>query len=889
MRAEPRSIVRSLTNTATQFLEEAVSRAVGANHREVGVEHLLLIMCERDGGDCDLILRHAQRNRLRVIESIESVLQSFRSDNQGKPVLSENIFQWIEDAWVWASLEHGATRLRSGALLVQFLFAMNHYTAEQFSELEGLSIEELRNKFEDIVRTSPESAEAQVGTGAAGGAKLGKGGGASGDGKALARFTVSFTERAAQGKIDPVLGRHAEIRQLADILTRRRKNNPIIVGEPGVGKTALVEGLALEIVAGRVPTQLREVDLRGLDIGLLQAGAGVRGEFENRLKAVINDVKSSPKPVILFIDEAHTIIGAGGNAGSSDAANLLKPELARGELRTIAATTWSEYKKYLEKDAALERRFQPVKVEEPSIDMATAMLRGLRPAYESTHEVIIRDDAIVAAVKLSERYITGRQLPDKCIDVLDTAAARVRLAMDTKPEVLVGLEADLEALEREQQALERDVQAAAGLITEEQREQAVACASAMQNTQERLAEVKAQWEKELAAVAAVRNARAKAKDAADPNDEQEAVRAALNELEKVRGPQPLVHSEVDAEVIAQVIAGWTGVPIGKMRSAMIESVLTLEDKLHERVRGQDHAISIIGETIRTAHAGLRNPNTPVGVLFFVGPSGVGKTESATALADTLYGGERFMTVVNMSEFQEKHTVSRLIGSPPGYVGYGEGGMLTEAVRQRPYSVVLLDECEKANPEVMNLFLQVFDKGTLNDGEGRAIDFRNTVIVLTSNLGSEKIVSLYNEQESISHEAVVEGVRPILSQFFKPALVGRMTIVPFGPISPAIMRDIAVLKLGAIRDRLETSHGVKGEFAPEVIDLLVRRCTDVDSGARNLEQILRASLMPAISRELLERIASGNTPRHLLVTVSPTEEWRLEFSDELPVNTNEEIA
>lgn len=824
IRAEPRSIVRSLTNTATELLEAAVSRAVSAHHREVGVEHLLLTMCERDGGDCDLILRHLQRNRLRVVERIETVLQTFRSDNQGKPVFSESVFQWIEDAWVWASLEQGATRLRTGALFVHFIAGAGQYTAEQFPELDGISVEELKKSFEDIVRSSPESAEAQVSN--SGGGSTGKSSsapGSGGDGKALARYTVSFTERAASGKIDPVLGRHSEIRQLADILTRRRKNNPIIVGEPGVGKTALVEGLALEIVAGRVPTQLRDVDLRALDLGLLQAGAGVRGEFENRLKAVINDVKSSPKPVILFIDEAHTIIGAGGAAGSSDAANLLKPELARGELRTIAATTWSEYKKYLEKDAALERRFQPVKVEEPSVDMAIAMLRGLRDAYEGSHKVIIRDDAIVAAVKLSERYITGRQLPDKCIDVLDTAAARVRLAMDTKPEVLVGLEADLEALEREQHALERDVLAAAGQVTKEQRERSTVVAATMASTQQRVAEVKAQWERELAAVSAVRTARAAATNANEPTGGQQAVRAALDELEKTRGPEPLVHSEVDAEVIAQVIAGWTGIPVGKMRSEVVESVLHLEERLHERVRGQDHAIRIIGETIRTAHAGLRNPNTPVGVLFFVGPSGVGKTESATALADALYGGERFMTVVNMSEFQEKHTVSRLIGSPPGYVGFGEGGMLTEAVRQRPYSVVLLDECEKANPEVMNLFLQVFDKGTLNDGEGRAIDFRNTVVVLTSNLGAEKIVATYGEQEGVTHETVVEGVRPILSKHFKPALVGRMTIVPFAPISPAIMRDIAVLKLNAIRDRLETSHGVKGEFAPEVIDLLVRRC------------------------------------------------------------------
>ena len=730
------------------MLEAAVSRAVSAHHREVSVEHLLLTMCERDGGDCDLLLRHTQRNRLRVVERLETVLQSFRSDNQGKPVFSESLFQWIEDAWVWASLEHGATRLRTGALFVHFVAWPGQYTAEQFPELDGLSVEELKKGFEDIVRSSAESAEAHP-AGGGGTARAASAPGAGGDGKALARYTVSFTERAAAGKIDPVLGRHAEIRQLADILTRRRKNNPMIVGEPGVGKSALVEGLALEIVAGRVPTQLREVDLRSLDLGLLQAGAGVRGEFENRLKAVINDVKSSPKPVILFIDEAHTIIGAGGAAGSSDAANLLKPELARGGLRTIAATTWSEYKKYFEKDAALERRFQPVKVEEPSIDLAIAMLRGLRTAYETSHDVIIRDDAIIAAVKLSERYISGRQLPDKAIDVLDTAAARVRLAMDTKPEKLVALEAELEALDREQHALERDVQAAAGQVTAEQRERSTGVAADMARALENVAAIKAQWERELAAVMAVKRAREAATK--DPAAGQAALRTALDELDKMRGPEHLVHSEVDAEVIAQVIAGWTGIPVGKMRSEVVESVLHLEERLHERVRGQDPAIRVIAETIRTAHAGLRNPNSPVGVLFFVGPSGVGKTESATALADALYGGERFMTVINMSEFQEKHTVSRLIGSPPGYVGYGEGGMLTEAVRQRPYSVVLLDECEKANPEVMNLFLQVFDKGTLNDGEGRAIDFRNTVIVLTSNLGAEQIVATYTEQESATSE------------------------------------------------------------------------------------------------------------------------------------------
>ena len=850
-----------------------MARAAASRFYEILPEHLLLQMAEEEAGDTAHLLQHFGVERLRLAARIERALSTLRTGNSGRPVLSESLFQWIEDAWVVASVELGAVRLRSGALLAQFIARPARYTSEVFPELEGISKEELKRELENILAPSPETVEANPSpTEAAGTPAQGKSAGT----EALARFATCFTEKARAGQIDPIFGRDREIRQMIDVLARRRKNNPLIVGEPGVGKTALVEGLARAIAAGDVPDSLRNVEIYGLDLGLLQAGAGVRGEFENRLKAVINEVKTSPKPIVLFIDEAHTLIGAGASAGGSDAANLLKPELARGELRTIAATTWSEYKKYFEKDAALERRFQPVKVEEPSEEDAIAMVRGLAPTYESAHGVTIRDEAIVAAVKLSHRYLAGRQLPDKAVDLLDTATAKVKIELASRPDELVQLESEIATLERQKAILARDL--AEGCVDPDDTLPKIE--EKLRAAADRRATLQARWEGQREAVSKLKEAQhalaqpAAGADAAPLKTAADQARAALRQ---VQGEQPLVHAEVDPDIVARIVAGWTGIPVGKMRGDMLGALLRLEEKLGERVRGQPQAIRTVAEVIRMAQAGIRHPDTPIGVLLFVGPSGVGKTETAIALAELLYGGERFMTSINMSEFQEKHTVSRLVGSPPGYVGYGEGGVLTEAVRQRPYSVVLLDECEKADLEVMNLFYQVFDKGVLNDGEGRSIDFRNTVCILTSNLASDLVMQLYQNGASPSADEVIAAIRPVLSRHFKPALLARMTIVPFGPVSTDVMKEIAAMKLRALADRIRTAHRVETSFQPALVQELARRCTESETGARNVDQTLRSSLMPALAKELLERMVTGVMPPSLEIQLSEQGDWAFHFA------------
>jgi type VI secretion system protein VasG len=875
IRVEPKALVRRLTPTATRTLEAAVARASSGRFYEIVVEHLLAQMLEPEDSDVARLLQHFQVDRRRLATSVERALQGLRSGNAGRPVFSESLFQWFEDAWLMASVEQGATRLRSGALFAQFVARRSRYTAELFPELDSISRDELMAALDAVLRPSPETME--VGPESAPGAAPEASTPGAAGGEALRRFATSFTGRVREGKIDPIFGRHREIRQMVDILSRRRKNNPILVGEPGVGKTALVEGLAWAIVKGEVPDALKNVELLGLDLGLLQAGAGVRGEFENRLKSVISEVKASPTPIILFIDEAHTLIGSGAGAGGSDGANLLKPALARGELRTIAATTWGEYKKYFEKDAALERRFQPVKVDEPSVEEAELMLRGLRPTYEAAHGITIRDEAVSAAVRLSSRYISGRQLPDKSVDLLDTAAARVKIELSTKPDALVALDQEISALERERDARRRDLAEGHPGDTEAVTKLEEKLAAVRDN----LAAMQSRWETERAAVSGLMAAR-KALLSAPPEVDKVPLKAAVEEasatLARVRGEEPLVHAEVDADIVARVVASWTGIPVGKMRNDLLSAVLSLETKLTERVRGQDPALLKVAEIIRISQAGIRNPDAPIGVMLFVGPSGVGKTETALALADSLYGGERFMTTLNMSEFQEKHTVSRLIGSPPGYVGYGEGGLLTEAVRQRPYSVVLLDECEKADLEVMNLFYQVFDKGVLNDSEGRAVDFRNTIIILTSNLGSDILMRMHESGATPTAEEMIARVRPTLSKHFKPALLARMTIVPYAPVGTGIMREIVAMKLDKVVGRLRAAHGVETTLAPELLDNLARRCTEAETGARNAEHILQGSLMPALSRELLQRLAAGPLPRRLNIALSPEGEWDIRFAE-----------
>ena len=911
MRVQPKVLVQRLSPVTTGMLEAAVGRAAQGQFYEIVPEHLLYGIVGQEDGDANEILNFFGQDRLRLAGRIEKTLKALKTGNAGRPTFAESLFQWIEDAWTLSSLLYGVSRLRTGHLLLQFAERASRYTADEFPEIEAIDTEVLRRDFAAIVRNSNEMDELPAERGAPGAVSAAQAGTPSAD-SALGQFTVSLTKEAREGRIDPIFGRHREIRQIIDILARRRKNNPIIVGEPGVGKTALVEGLALAIVKGEVPDLLKNTELVMLDMGLLNAGASVKGEFEKRLKAVISEVKASPTPMIMFIDEAHTIIGAGASKGGNDASNLLKPALARGELRTVAATTWSEFKKYFEKDPALERRFQPVKCDEPSVADTVVMLRGLAAKYEETHAVTIRDEAVVAAAELSGRYISGRQLPDKAVDLLDTAAARVKVEQGAKPQAVEELELELASKERQRLALERDI---AEHIEVDQEDYAELLGE-IESLREQVAEMTKRWEAERDAVRAFNEAcdalrtaeKAEAeKVAAEGEQAREAhpdeppsltasdaagqagegsieslrakVEAATKALEEIRnGEDPLVHHECDADVVAKVVANWTGIPVGKMKADTIGSVLELEDVLGRRVKGQEPAVQVVAETVRMAYAGVRDPNTPIGVLLFVGTSGVGKTEMALTLADQLYGGDRFMTTINMSEFQEKHTVSRLIGSPPGYVGYGEGGMLTEAVRQRPYSVVLLDECEKADPDVMNLFYQVFDKGVLNDGEGRTVDFKNTIIILTSNLASDTIMRLYEADEPPSTGEVVEAIRPTVSAHFKPALLARMTMVPFRPIGPQIMRDIAILKLNKLKKRLLETHEVEATFSDELLDELVRRCTDADTGARNVDHTLRASLMPALAKSLLEYMADGEVPPKLEIGLSPDGGWRFDFSD-----------
>ena len=687
---------------------------------------------------------------------------------------------------------------------------------------------------------------------------------------ALDQYTIDLTARARQGDIDPVLGRDFEIRQIVDILTRRRQNNPILTGEAGVGKTAVVEGLALRIVAGDVPPPLRNVSLRGLDLGLLQAGAGVRGEFENRLKSVIAEVKASPQPIILFIDEAHTMIGAGGQAGQGDAANLLKPALARGELRTVAATTWSEYKKYFEKDAALARRFQVVKVEEPTEAQAVIMMRGLATTLEQHHNVRILDEAVEAAVRLSHRYISGRQLPDKSVSVLDTACARVALGQLATPPAVEDARRRITHIDTAISILERE-----SLTGGDYRERLEELTKAKSTAESRLAELEAQWEEEKRLVGELRTIRdtLEANAASVPQEVAGKTNGRLSpaevaqlqteigrlnaELAKSQGESPLMQASVDSQTIAEVVSGWTGIPVGKMVKDEIRTVLSLKELLERRIIGQSQALEAIGQRIRTARARLEDPRRPIGVFLLVGPSGVGKTETALTLADVLYGGEHNLVTINMSEYQEAHTVSGLKGSPPGYVGYGEGGILTEAVRRKPYCVVLLDEIEKAHLDVLELFYQVFDKGVLEDAEGRAIDFKNTVILLTSNVGTDTVMKLCADPETRpAPEALVEALRPDLLKVFKPAFLGRLVAVPYYPITDDAMRKIIELQLGRIRTRLQENNRAQFSYDDALVTAIAQRCTEVESGARNVDHILTRTLLPEISREFLARMAEG---------------------------------
>jgi type VI secretion system protein VasG len=892
-----------LNDYCRKKLETSAGMCVARSHYEITVEHVIWQMLDDPSCDFSMILAYYAVNIHELKARLNDVLEDYTTGNSAKPVFSPRLIEWYQESQLVGSVELAENKIRSGALFLTLLGRTSQFAAPAVSELfKAISKEDLLNTFRTIVKTSCED-QGQ----ASGEAKSGP------EGKtALQSYCEDFTEKARKGLIDPVFGRDSEIRQVVDIFARRRKNNPILVGEPGVGKTAIAEGLALRIIEGDVPDFLKNIRLMTLDLGLLQAGADVKGEFENRLKKVIEEVRASTTPIIMFIDEAHTLIGAGASAGGSDAANLLKPALARGELRTIAATTWSEYKKYFEKDAALARRFQLVYLEEPSVEDATLILRGLRVNYEKAHGVIIRDDAVKAASELSSRYISGRYLPDKAIDLLDTSAARVKVLLTSKPGAVENLERSLQAEARELEALDRDRVYGVNVDNEHlhhlknhilQLEGELAVLTVRWKNEQSLAtqliSLREQlYEMERAAVKPVsRNesdtltekvtakatkkkkekkqtpdqAKDQAKssepspDSSDPISKLKLkIRDVNDELKSIQGSSPLIQIEVEPKVVSRVVSDWTGIPVGQMLHDEARNIMDMEPRFKKRVKGQDQAISEICRIIRAAKAGLKDPGQPLGVFLLTGPSGVGKTETGLAMAELLFGGERFTLSVNMSEFQEKHTVSRLIGSPPGYVGYGEGGVLTEAVRQRPYSVVLLDEAEKANTEVLNLFYQVFDKGVLADGEGRNINFKNTVIFMTSNLGSELIAQASAENPDLSVDELVAYVRPVLSKHFKPALLARMTLVPFRPLSTVTIKEIVSMKLRCVVERMKEAHHVDLVFTGDVEEKIAARCLEVETGARNIDHILDSTLLPLLSQEILDCLALSELPSQIKI-------------------------
>ncbi len=874
-----RSLIGKLNDTTRNALEAAAGLCLSRTHYDVEIEHYLMKLLDSSSGDTAAILKHFEVDKSRLAAELTRSLDKLKSGNARNPALSPTLRNMLTEAWTLGSIDFGAGQIRSGFTILALASNedLSRLMREVSREFQKINADSLRKDFAAITAISSEETEAAAAA-AAGPETPGTPRAAGGKTPNLDQYTVNLTENARTGKIDPVLARDFEIRQVVDILTRRRQNNPILVGEAGVGKTAVVEGFALRIVQGDVPPVLKNVTVRTLDLALLQAGAGVKGEFENRLKSLIAEVKASPTPIILFIDEAHTMIGAGGQAGQNDAANLLKPALARGELRTVAATTWSEYKKYFEKDPALARRFQLVKVEEPTETQCQLMMRGVVPALEKHHNVRVLDEGLAAAVKLSHRYLPDRQLPDKAVSVLDTACARLSLGQNATPGPIEDAMRTLDDLAVQMRILERE--SAVGV---DHAERIAAIAKQREATEARLAELRARWDKEREMVARIREIRgqletavaaatAAAAAASDvPATDGDALRAELaglnSELEALQGETPLMRVCVDAQLVGEVVSGWTGVPVGKMLKDEIATVLKLESHLGARVIGQDHALEGISHRIRTARAGLDDPNKPIGTFLLVGPSGVGKTETALALSDLLYGGEHNLITINMSEFQEAHTVSTLKGSPPGYVGYGEGGVLTEAVRRRPYSVVLLDEVEKAHPDVLELFFQVFDKGMMEDGEGRQIDFKNTIIILTSNAGTDTLMKLCLDPETMPGPmGLVNALKPELNKIFKPAFLGRLVIIPFFPIRDETMKKIVVLKLGKIQRRLKETHRINLTYDPALVDEVTRRCTEVESGARNVDNILTNTLLPDISRQLLGRIAEGLRPESIHVGI-----------------------
>jgi type VI secretion system protein VasG len=851
-----KSLVGKLDEHCRRALEAAAGLTLSRSHYNVELEHWLLKLVDGNGTDLPLFLRHYDLDEGRFRADLNASLDKMRTGNARAPGLSPDIIELAKQAWLLASVEQGLSKLRSGHLIWALL--ADETLARRARDISGqllrLQPDALKRDFNAILGNSTEAATV-VSAAEAGGVPADGSAPPRAGTAALDQFTIDLTARARAGRIDPILGRDLEIRQVIDILTRRRQNNPILTGEAGVGKTAVVEGFALRIAAGDVPPALKDVTLRTLDLGLLQAGAGVKGEFENRLKSVIEETQASPKPIILFIDEAHTLIGAGGSAGQGDAANLLKPALARGELRTIAATTWAEYKKYFEKDAALTRRFQTVKVEEPTEALAVAMIRGLVGTLEAHHKIRILDDALVAAVRLSARFIPSRQLPDKAVSLIDTACARAAMSQAAIPAPVEDLQRRIALIDTEIGILQREQASGADhakRIVELNEERLTA--------NDRLGALETRWQEERAIVTEVAEARA-ALEAPDGGEDRSAERTRLtglmDRLREIQGEQPLIFPVVDAQAVAEIVENWTGIPTGRMRSDEIRTVMNLRQAMEQRIIGQPHALEAVAQSIQTSRAKLTDPRKPIGVFLMVGTSGTGKTETALTLAELLYGGEQNLTTINMTEFKEEHKVSLLMGSPPGYVGYGEGGILTEAVRRRPYSVLLLDEMEKAHPGVQDVFFQVFDKGNMKDGEGRDIDFKNTVIIMTSNAGTDLITKLFADPETAPDAAgLAETLRPELMKYFRPAFLGRVTLVPYFPLSDAVIRQIVDLQLARIRGRVWDSYRAAFDYDESVAETIAARCKESSSGARNIENILSRTLLPELSAEVLARLGEG---------------------------------
>ncbi len=894
-----KALIGKLNDVCTRSLEGAAGLCLSRTNYNVEIEHWLLKILEGSNTDIHAIAVAFEIDPSRLIADTTRAVDRLKTGNSSQPVLSMHTVDLAREAWVLGSIDYQAAKTRSGHLLLALLTdrSLSQIARGISAEFSRISPESLAKDMAVIIADSTEAGTDVMTTTAGGSAAHGGAARPGGPTQTpnLDQYTIDLTAKARDGGIDPVLGRDEEIRQIVDILTRRRQNNPIMTGEAGVGKTAVVEGFALRIAHGDVPPSLRTVTLRTLDLSLLQAGAGVKGEFENRLKGVIEEVNKSVTPIILFIDEAHTLIGAGGQAGQGDAANLLKPALARGELRTIAATTWAEYKKYFERDAALARRFQVVKVEEPGQAKAIAMMRGLVDTLQGHHKIEILNEAVEDSVRLSSRYISGRQLPDKSVSLLDTACARVAIGHTTIPPAVEDSQRMIDQTSTAIEALQREV--ATGTDHTDELE---ALLQKKEDTKQRYEQLREQWDRERELIGQIRGLRQKlsgesvsvhedtiadaesetARDTAEteepPTELSVAERAELivelqtldGQLKDVQGETPLMQACVDSQAVAEIVSSWTGIPVGRMVSDEINTILSLDKEMQQRVVGQDHALKEIAERIRTSRANLTDPDRPIGVFFLVGPSGVGKTETAITLAELLYGGEQNMTTINMSEFKEEHKVSLLMGSPPGYVGYGEGGILTEAVRRKPYSVVLLDEMEKAHSGVQDIFYQVFDKGNMKDGEGRDIDFKNTVIIMTSNAATETIMKLCADPETMpGPEALAEALHPELLNSFKPAFLGRVLVVPFFPLGDDIMRQIAVLKLGKVARRVRDHYNAAFTWSDAVLDHIVSRCTEVDSGARNVDRILTGSLLPQMSAEFLSRMAEENEISRAAVDVN----------------------